>query len=111
MLLVVDISNRPSAIIHILQSKIENHMSTIPQRIDLKENSGNAVRYRVAACRKRLREVRTTYRTHLILDAACTEIETTVKRMPDVGAEAALLQLALDHFAEETESGPEAGIT
>jgi hypothetical protein len=36
----------------------------IPQRLPHRENSGNAVRYRVAACRKRLREIRVNHRLH-----------------------------------------------
>jgi hypothetical protein len=35
----------------------------IPHRVSPKENPGNALRYRVAACRKRLRTIRATHRT------------------------------------------------
>lgn len=49
----------------------------IPQRTAGRENSGNAVRYRVAACRMRLRFVRSTVKTsnhHIPAEEECCEL-------------------------------------
>ena len=40
----------------------------IPHRVFPRENSGNALRYRVAACRKRLRTTRATHKTQIHVD-------------------------------------------
>jgi hypothetical protein len=40
----------------------------IPHRVSPKENAGNALRYRVAACRKRLRTIRATHKTQIHID-------------------------------------------
>jgi hypothetical protein len=39
-----------------------------PDRVSTKENAGNALRYRVAACRKRLRTIRATHKTYIDMD-------------------------------------------
>jgi hypothetical protein len=76
----------------------------IPDRVPARENPGNAVRYRVAACRRRLREIRANHRTHPDLDVGgeCQDL----KALPDSTAPGTSLA-----GPGETETGQKSGIT
>ena len=93
------------------------------QRWVSRKNSGNAVRYRVAACRKRLRIVRTTLRAQIYFeidrefrefDVARNVVGCSLQQLPGFSVDSNLPRLALENkereFAPTIAEGQEAEI-
>jgi hypothetical protein len=75
------------------------------QRAPSRENAGNAVRYRIAACRKRLREFRGTHQAQNLLDIdeGCSDLQTTIESNQQ--------PVECSARDREPEKGQEAGVT